>query len=121
MNAITREIAGATNTVQIELQYGMGAACQAALQDTEIKNMTAADVILAVVNSPELITVPALRTARTIADVVASRRQIDLEISAGPDIQAKPIDLRDKVGQQIPHTGKITIKISEPYVGGKKR
>jgi hypothetical protein len=119
MNTLVNEKKEIETQVMTEILYGMGAPCQAILPESEIKAKTVREIIVAIVNSPQP-TVLAFRAARTIADVIASGRQFDIEFSTDSNAKATPIEVRDKVNYEIPHIEKLTIKISEPYVGGQK-
>jgi hypothetical protein len=112
--------------IDTEVQYGMGAACSATLLESEVFNVPARKVIMAVVNSPQS-TEPARRTARVVAEAICSGRTMDVEIYNGiksSNIEGRPIELGDVVisdkdkNEQNPKTNNLTLRISEPYIGG---
>jgi hypothetical protein len=112
--------------IDTEVQYGMGAACSATLLESEVFNAPARKVIMAVVNSPQS-TEPARRTARVVAEAICSGRTMDVEVyneTKSNNIEGRPIELGDVVisdkdkNEQNPKTNNLTLRVSEPYVGG---
>lgn len=112
------------NKIDAEVQYGMGAACSATLLESEVFNVPARNVIMAVANSPQP-TEPARRTARVVVEAIRSGRTMDVEVYDGTkssNVEGRPIELGDVVisdkDEQKLKTDNLTLRVSEPYVGG---
>lgn len=110
--------------LEVALQYGMGASCTATLEKDSVKGASARDLIRQVVRSPQRSN-PSQRAARVLAEIIGSQRTVDVEVLHGDrkdDQPGKPIELDEVVvpdsNEQTPDTEKLTIQISEPYVGG---
>jgi hypothetical protein len=111
--------------IETELRYGMGAACKASLPESRIRNMTARNVIMAITGSPQS-SEPARRAARVVTEAIRSGRNMDVEVYEGAnrdDVSGRPVELGDVVipdrnGKQDVETERLTLQVSEPYVGG---
>ncbi len=111
--------------VDTKLHYGMGAVCEASLPESKVRNMTARNVIMAVTNSPQS-SEPARRTARVVTEAIRSGRDMDVEVYEGAksdEVSGRPVELGDVVipdrnGEKTLETDRLTLQVSEPYVGG---
>jgi hypothetical protein len=109
---------------EVDVVYGMGHSCSATLSESEVFNMPVRKVIMSVANSPQS-NEPARRTARVVAEAISSNRTLDVEVYSGPksnNIAGKPIELGEVVNdkdEQILKTKKLTLCVSEPFIGGK--
>lgn len=110
--------------VDTELYYGMSSVCEASLPESKVRNMTARNVILAVASSPQS-SEPARRAARVVTEAIRRGRDMDVEVYEGKksdEVSGRPVELGDVVipdkDEQFPKTDRLTLQVSEPYVGG---
>lgn len=110
---------------KLVVQYGMGAECTATLPDAEVNGKSAREVVTTVANTPQD-TELAQGTAEVLKEIIGKRRLIDVEVARHPDNGGRagePIEMDDivikKGDEQIPESGLLTLRLSEPYVGGR--
>jgi hypothetical protein len=112
--------------VDVSVVYGMGGACAGRFPRHSVEGLAARDLVQQVIQRPQPAG-PAARTAQVLAEVLRSRREIDAELTDGPDEatgRGQPITLDQVVvrgrsdAPQSPERDDVTIRISESYRGG---
>jgi hypothetical protein len=107
--------------VDAEVQYGIGAVCEATLEEPQ--GLTARELIREVIGRPQK-SEPAQRAARVLAEVIDSGRTLDVEVTKKQNSHerlaepAEPNDVVIKSRDESIETDKLTLRASEPYVGG---
>ena len=114
----------AQRDVVTQIQYGMGATCQATLPESQVSGRSVRELIrtVATIDQPNE---PARRTARVLSDVITSGRSVDVEFSEGARDQKsrkEQFELDEIVfvdqEQQAEATKTLNIHVSEAYIGG---
>lgn len=113
-----------TEHVHARVVYGMGAPCDAVLPRQKVESSSVRELIDEIVSSRQP-SEPARRTASVLAEAMRSGRVLNVEVVRGADGDraiGQPVSLHDVVlpkGQSpanIPE--EVTIRASEPWVGG---
>jgi len=116
--------------VDVRVSYGLGKEMFGRFPRDEIAGLSARDLIGRVISGPQE-PGSATRTAKVLADVLATQRAIDAELTKASSGEAdgEPITLDQVIvtgdaGEEqrenpvVEETGEMTIRLSESYVGG---
>jgi hypothetical protein len=119
--------------VDVRVSYGLGKEMFGRFPREEIAGLSARDLIDRVISGPQE-PGSAARTAKVLADVLATQRSIDAELTraSSGDADGEPISLDQVIvteegGEEqrespvVQESDQITIRLSESYVGGGKR
>jgi hypothetical protein len=111
--------------LETKVTYGMGAECKAVLPFPQLKGKSVRQIIQTVADTPQS-NDKALLTARTIREVIASGRIVNVEVARGRRTDNTDDDPKQLDDIVIPDTGNLpadrteslNIGLSEDYVGG---
>ena len=109
----------------VKVRYGMGAEVRARLQAAKVAGRSCRELIGELARHPQP-TEPGRRAARVLEEVMASDRQLDVELCRGSNGQrgpGQPVELDQVVVRQGEQQGSdqvesFSLQVSESYVGG---
>jgi hypothetical protein len=109
--------------LKTQVEYGISPPCVATLPRPAVRRMTARGLIQTVAKTPQNSS-QAERTARFLNSAICAGRELDAEVSLGPNPDRKPgrtVDLDGPVlpsGRATIERDTLTVRVSEPYIGG---